>query len=315
MSKAKDLAGLVSTGGILADGTISLTTEVTGTLPVANGGTNATTADGALTALGGTTVGTGVFKAVDAAAGRTTLGAASSGANSDITSLTGLTTALSVAQGGTGLTTVGTNGQVLQSNGSALVFATPGGGFDTMSVITSSSTFTIPSGKTAVKVTVVGGGGGSDSGTTGGTSSVASGTQTISTISATGGTGGTGFYAPGAGGVGSGGTLNFNGNGGGGGGNAAYIPGGTGGGSFFGGGGSGGHAGYQQAGTAYGGGGGAGRNPSDQGLAAGGGGGCAMKYLTGLTPGNTLSITIGAGGTAGGSGGTAGFAGVVVIEY
>ena len=40
-----------------------------------------------------------------------------------------------------------------------------------------------------------------------------------------------------------------------------------------------------------------------------------MKYLTGLTPGNTLSITIGAGGTAGGSGGTAGFAGVVVIEY
>jgi hypothetical protein len=40
--------------------------------------------------------------ATTAAAGRTNLGAAASGANSDITSLTGLTTALSVAQGGTG---------------------------------------------------------------------------------------------------------------------------------------------------------------------------------------------------------------------
>lgn len=100
MSKAKDLAGLVSTGGILSDGTVNLasevtgtlpiasggtgttsttfanlTTNVTGTLPIANGGTNATTADGALTALGGTTVGTSVFKAVDAAAARTALGA------------------------------------------------------------------------------------------------------------------------------------------------------------------------------------------------------------------------------------------------
>ena len=55
--------------------------EVTaGTVPLTLGGTGATTAGGALTALGG----------------------ASSGANSDITSLTGLTTALTAAQGGTG---------------------------------------------------------------------------------------------------------------------------------------------------------------------------------------------------------------------
>jgi phage-related tail fiber protein len=40
----------------------------------------------------------------NAAAGRTAIGAASLGANSDITSLTGLTTALSAAQGGTGNT-------------------------------------------------------------------------------------------------------------------------------------------------------------------------------------------------------------------
>jgi hypothetical protein len=53
------------------------------TIPITAGGTGSTTAGAAKTALG----------------------AASSGANSDITSLTGLTTALSAAQGGTGLTT------------------------------------------------------------------------------------------------------------------------------------------------------------------------------------------------------------------
>jgi hypothetical protein len=36
---------------------IDLTTDVTGTLPIANGGTNATTASQALTNLGGTTLG------------------------------------------------------------------------------------------------------------------------------------------------------------------------------------------------------------------------------------------------------------------
>lgn len=55
-------------------------------LPLANGGTAATTADAA----------------------RTSLVAAKSGANTDLTSLAGLTTALSVAQGGTGGTTAAT---------------------------------------------------------------------------------------------------------------------------------------------------------------------------------------------------------------
>ena len=87
---------------------INLATEVTGTLPLANGGTGSTTASGA----------------------RTALGAAGSGANSDITSLTGLTTPLSLAQGGTGTTTssglitsllpsqTGNSGKVLSTDGS-----------------------------------------------------------------------------------------------------------------------------------------------------------------------------------------------------
>lgn len=66
-----------------------------GTLNIANGGTGATTAPNA----------------------RTALGAAASGANSDITSLAGLTTALSPAQGGTGITNPGTAGNLLTSDG------------------------------------------------------------------------------------------------------------------------------------------------------------------------------------------------------
>lgn len=52
--------------------------------------------------LGSTTVGDAVFVAANAAAARTATGAAASGVNSDITSLTGLTTPLSVSEGGTG---------------------------------------------------------------------------------------------------------------------------------------------------------------------------------------------------------------------
>jgi hypothetical protein len=92
----------------------------TGTIPVARGGTGGIDAAAARTSLsaaksgvnsditsltGVTTplpVASGGTNAATAAAARTSLGAAKSGANSDITSLTALSTALSVAQGGTG---------------------------------------------------------------------------------------------------------------------------------------------------------------------------------------------------------------------
>jgi hypothetical protein len=70
---------------------LPLTTGVTGTLPVANGGTGATTNAGTAYAL--------------------------KGVNADITSISGLTTALSVAQGGTGVTTsTGTGSTVLSAS-------------------------------------------------------------------------------------------------------------------------------------------------------------------------------------------------------
>lgn len=109
---------------------------------------------------------------------RGNISAAKSGANSDITSLSGLTTPLSVAQGGTNstatptaggvvygtgtahaITTAGTAGQVLTSNnGSAPTWATPSSAAGLQS-FTTSGTFTIPGGITKVKVTVIGGGG------------------------------------------------------------------------------------------------------------------------------------------------------------
>ena len=74
-----DPAWSTITNAMLA-GSIDLTSKVTGALPLANGGTNATSAGAA----------------------RTSLGAAALGANSDITSLTGLTTDLAITHGGTG---------------------------------------------------------------------------------------------------------------------------------------------------------------------------------------------------------------------
>jgi hypothetical protein len=91
------------------------TNNLSSPVAVSQGGTGATSAGTALVNLGGTSLGIGVFTAVNAAVARASLGAAASGANADITSLTGLTTALSVAQGGTGQTSY-TNGQLLIGN-------------------------------------------------------------------------------------------------------------------------------------------------------------------------------------------------------
>jgi hypothetical protein len=229
----------------------------------------------------------------------------------------------------------GSANQILQTDGAgALSFATPGGGFTAMSVITSSGTFTIPTGKTVLKVTVVGAGGGgtgvnstnavSTAGVSGGFSRVASGTQTISNIDGNGGSGGAVTQNPyfgSSGGSATGGDLNFTGSAG----NTGVTPGqayfssGSGGSSFFGGGAAnviGNTVGI--AGSNYGGGGSGGARSSNmQSGSGGGGGGTAIKYLTSLTPGNTLTITVGSGGAGGvdTSTGGAGANGVVVIEY
>ena len=108
-------------------------------------------------------------------------------------------------------TAAGTSGQVLTSAGSSTpTWSTPAGGFSTIQLFTSSGTFTIPSGKTTVKVTVIGGGGQGGTGSGGGRDSLGFG---------------------------------------------------------------------------------------------GGGGGAGISYLRSLTPGNTISVTVGAGGSGGSGGG------------
>lgn len=213
---------------------VSLTADVSGTLPIANGGTGVTTSTGS-----GNNVLSTSPTLVTPVLGTPTSVTLTNGTGLPLT--TGVTGTLPVANGGTGRTTntayavicggttaggveqsiasVGTSGQVLTSNGAGSLptFQTPagGGGLGGTTVFTANGTFTIPAGKTVVKVTVVGGGGGS-------------------------------------------GASGFDG---------------------------------------YGGAGG------------GGGGGAAIKYLTGLTPGNTLTVTRGAGGSGAASSGSVGSAG------
>lgn len=102
------------------------TASIASPLGIADGGTGATTASGARINLGGTSTGIAVFTASSAATGRAALSAAASGANGDITSLTGLTTALTVPQGGTGAATFTAHG-VLLGNGAGALAVTAAG--------------------------------------------------------------------------------------------------------------------------------------------------------------------------------------------
>jgi hypothetical protein len=112
-------------------------------LSVAQGGTGSTTSGGALINLGGTATGIGLFTAASTSAARSALSAAAAGANSDITSLTGLTTPLSRAQGGTGTGTAPTNGQLLIGNGSGY----------TLSTLTAGSGITITNASGGITIT------------------------------------------------------------------------------------------------------------------------------------------------------------------
>ena len=189
---------------------------------------------------------------------------------------------VAAANGGTGLTSPGTAGNLLTSNGTAWTSAAaPAGGFSNYVVFTASGSFTVPAGITKALVTVVGGGGGggttSGAGGTGGTSSFVGPTTT----SATGGAPGTPGGGVGAGGVGSGGDINGRGGNGLSNGSGPF---GWGGASIF----SLASANYNTVGIL--GAGGAG----DVGGNGGGGGGTGIKMYTTLVPGTSYTVTIGA---------------------
>lgn len=208
----------------------------------------------------------------DGATARLNLDAAKSGANSDITSLTGLTTALSVAQGGTGVTTsTGTGPGVHQTNAYLI---TPD--LDTPSQIDLTNATLVPMGQaTGTLATNHGGTGLTSIGTSGQMLAVNSGGTALEYVTVSGGiqagvalytTAGTYTWT-----VPTGVTavvVTVQGGGGGSGGGSTY---------------------WQTAGS------------------GGGAGGVASAYITGLTPGNTVSVVVGAGGAANSTGGTSSF--------
>jgi hypothetical protein len=142
-----------SRGIYYCDGTSVLkadTASIAVPISISDGGTGSTTASGARVNLGGTSVGIAVFTAASAAAARTAIGGAADGANSDITSLTGLTTALSVAQGGSGQSSF-TNGQLLIGNTT--------GNTLTKTSLTAGSGITITPGAGSITIAAPGSGG------------------------------------------------------------------------------------------------------------------------------------------------------------
>jgi hypothetical protein len=121
------------------------------------------------------------------------------------------------------LTSVGSNGQVLTSNGSAASWVSPaaGGQYQYVLYLSGTNTWTAPSNVTSVRVTVVGGGGGGATnngacltGGYGGTGGVAIGYYTVTpgsgytvTVGAGGSGGASGVHAGSAGGTSSFGSL------------------------------------------------------------------------------------------------------------
>jgi hypothetical protein len=111
-------SGTLTLGGTLSG--VSLTSQVSGTLPIANGGTNATTAGGARTSLGSTTLGDNLFtitnpsavtfprfnadntvSALDAATFRSAIGAGTSSTTGTVTSVAGTGTVNGITLTGT----------------------------------------------------------------------------------------------------------------------------------------------------------------------------------------------------------------------
>lgn len=333
-------------------GAVSLTADVTGVLPMANGGTNKNS-----TAVNGGIVWTDADSMEITAAGTSGQALLSGG------SATPTWGTLGVGAGGTGATTkaaafdalspMTTSGDIVYggasgtgtrlpkgSNGDFLTLTagipawtsvSPGTTVPSIQKFTSGSgTYTKPANVLYLRVEMVGGGGGGAGGGVGGNGGNG-GTSTFGTtlLSSVGGNGG--VSTGGAGGTGGTASLGtgpignaISGGGGDSGANIGGVAGGSGAATPFGGSGSGGSGTSGNAGSngvansGAGGGGGGGTA-----VGAGGGGGGGSGYVNAIigSPSSTYSYAVGAGGTSGtssaggGAGGVGGTGFIQVTEY
>jgi len=319
----------------LNQNTTGTASNVTGTVAIANGGTGLTTApaNGALDIGNGTgftrttlTAGTGI--SVTNASGSITI--AASGGSGTVTSVAATVPSfLSIA--GSPITTSGT--LAISYSGTALPVANGGTGLTsvphTVQVFTSGSgTYTTPANVKAIWVRMVGGGGGAGGTGVGSPTAGGNGGNTTfgsSFLTCNGGTGSnpTSGSPALAGGSATGGDINITGGGG-----TAYngtVTGGTGmpgGNSAFGGSGAGGGpngAGLDAAPNSGSGGGGAGSSGASVSSTSASAGGYLEKLIA--SPSATYAYAVGAGGTAGAAGtngfvGGAGGSGVIIVtEY
>jgi microcystin-dependent protein len=127
-------------------------TAYSGTLGVANGGTGlASYAVGDLLFASGTTT---LSKLADVATGKALIsgGVGVAPAWGQITLTSAVTGTLPVANGGTGLTTVGTSGQVLASNGTVIAWSTPTSG--TVTSVSGTSPISVATGTTTPAISI-----------------------------------------------------------------------------------------------------------------------------------------------------------------
>lgn len=333
LTPASATSGAVTLAGTLgvSNGGTGLTAAPTnGQVPIGNGtgytlsaitaGAGITITNGAGSIIIGSSLSGGTVTSVGVSGGTT--GLTTSGSPVTTSGTITLAGTLAVTNGGTGVTTTPSNGQLLIGNGSGYTAATltagggisvtngagsvtlaASGGLINVQAFTSSGTYTRTAGVTRAVVIVVGGGGGGGGSTAGG----AGGTTSFgSHVTAAGGSAGNGAGAPGDGGTGGGGaTIAIKGS-------PGTTPwsdagcinvGGSGGGQ---GGGTNGAAGVR-------GGGGGGRGGFGILGSGGGQGETCIRFVNPV--GATEGVTIGAGGAAGGGGGAGGAGYIIVYEY
>lgn len=137
------LANVAITGGTIANVTANNVTANTVSI------SNVTITGGSIANVSPIAVVSGGTGANTAADARSNLSAAKSGANSDITSLSGLTTALTVAQGGTGTSNLTANTVLIGNGTSAIQGVAPG---TSGNLLTSNGTAWTSTASTAIGV-------------------------------------------------------------------------------------------------------------------------------------------------------------------